>query len=174
MDFNQNYFEIFRLPVDFNIDISELSERHRELQKEVHPDRFASGTEQEKRLSMQWSALVNTAHETLRSPLPRGIYMLELRGLRLDHNPQLPTELLMRQIQLREELEEFEEFEESTSALERLDRFKTRLNRKLDELGQLFSVTEYDEAALELVYEMQFLTKLLVAADQFEEKLLDY
>ena len=120
---------------------------------------------------MQWSALVNTAHETLRSPLLRGIYMLELRGLRLDHNPQLPAELLMRQIQLREELEEFEE---STSALEGLDRFRTRLNRKLDELGQLFAVTEYDEAALELVYEMQFLTKLLVAADQFEEKLLDY
>ena len=103
----------------------------------------------------------------------RDLYV-ELRGLRLDHNPQLPAELLMRQIQLREELEEFEEFEESTSALERLDRFKTRLNRKLDELGQLFAVTEYDEAALELVYEMQFLTKLLVAADQFEEKLLDY
>ena len=171
MDFNQNYFEIFRLPVDFNIDISELSERHRELQKEVHPDRFASGTEQEKRLSMQWSALVNTAHETLRSPLLRVIYMLELRGLRLDHNPQLPAELLMRQIQLREELEEFEE---STSALDRLDGFKTRLNRKLEELGQLFALTEYDEAALELVYEMQFLTKLLVAADQLEEKLLDY
>tara|TARA_B100000405_G_scaffold299654_1_gene258275 strand:+ start:714 stop:1229 length:516 start_codon:yes stop_codon:yes gene_type:complete len=171
MDFNQNYFEIFRLPVDFNIDISELSERHRELQKEVHPDRFASGTDQEKRLSMQWSALVNTAHETLRSPLLRGIYMLELRGLRLDHNPQLPAELLMRQIQLREELEEFEE---STSALDRLDGFKTRLNRKLEELGQLFALTEYDEAALELVYEMQFLTKLLVAADQLEEKLLDY
>ncbi|MAM80621.1 MAG: Fe-S protein assembly co-chaperone HscB, partial [Gammaproteobacteria bacterium] len=169
MDFNQNYFEIFRLPVDFNIDISELSERHRELQKEVHPDRFASGTDQEKRLSMQWSALVNTAHETLRSPLLRGIYMLELRGLRLDHNPQLPAELLMRQIQLREELEEFEE---STSALDRLDGFKTRLNRKLEELGQLFALTEYDEAALELVYEMQFLTKLLVAADQLEEKLL--
>ena len=71
MDFNQNYFEIFRLPVDFNIDISELSERHRKLQKEVHPDRFASGTGR-KRVVVQWSALVNTAHERLRSPLPEG------------------------------------------------------------------------------------------------------
>ena len=171
MDFKQNYFEIFRLPIDFNIDISELAERHRELQKEVHPDRFSSGTEQEKRLSMQWSALVNTAHETLRSPLPRGIYMLELRGLCLDHNPELPAELLVRQIELREELEDLGE---SASALDGLGVFKTRLNRKLEELGQVFAVTEYDEAALELVYEMQFLTKLLVAADQLEEKLLDY
>ena len=55
LDFNQEYFEIFRLPVDFNIDISELSEQHRELQKEVHPDRLRA-VQSRKRLSMQWSA----------------------------------------------------------------------------------------------------------------------
>ena len=63
MDFNQNYFEIFGLPIDFNVDMERLAERYRELQKELHPDRFAAGTEHEKRLSMQWSTLVNTANE---------------------------------------------------------------------------------------------------------------
>ena len=105
MDFNQNYFEIFGLPIDFNVDSDQLAERYRELQKELHPDRFASSTDQEKRLSMQWSALVNTGRETLRAPLPRAIYMLELRGLTVDHNPRLPPEFLMQQIELREELE---------------------------------------------------------------------
>ena len=171
MDFNQNYFEIFGLLIDFNVDSDQLAERYRELQKELHPDRFASGTDQEKRLSMQWSALVNTARETLRAPLPRAIYMLELRGLTVDHNPRLPPEFLMQQIELREELEELEE---SSAPLDGLDKFKARLNGTLNELGATFTATDDDERSLRLVYEMQFLTKLLVAADQLEEKLLDY
>ena len=171
MDFNQNYFEIFGLPIEFNVDSDQLAERYRELQKELHPDRFASSTDQEKRLSMQWSALVNTARETLRAPLPRAIYMLELRGLTVDHNPRLPPEFLMQQIELREELEELEE---SSAPLDGLDKFKARLNGTLNELGATFAATDDDERSLRLVYEMQFLTKLLVAADQLEEKLLDY
>ena len=171
MDFNQNYFEIFGLPIDFNVDSDQLAERYRELQKELHPDRFASGTDQEKRLSMQWSALVNTGRETLQAPLPRAIYMLELRGLTVDHNPRLPPEFLMQQIELREELEELEE---SSAPLDGLDKFKARLNGTLNELGATFAATDDDEGSLRLVYEMQFLTKLLVAADQLEEKLLDY
>tara|TARA_B100000676_G_C17651029_1_gene616582 strand:- start:33 stop:548 length:516 start_codon:yes stop_codon:yes gene_type:complete len=171
MDFNQNYFEIFGLPIDFNVDSDQLAERYRELQKELHPDRFASSTDQEKRLSMQWSALVNTGKETLQAPLPRAIYMLELRGLTVDHNPRLPPEFLMQQIELREELEELEE---SSAPLDGLDKFKARLNGTLKELGATFADTDDDEVSLRLVYEMQFLTKLLVAADQLEEKLLDY
>ena len=171
MDFNQNYFEIFGLPIDFNVDSDQLAERYRELQKELHPDRFASSTDQEKRLSMQWSALVNTGKETLQAPLPRAIYMLELRGLTVDHNPRLPPEFLMQQIELREELEELEE---SSAPLDGLDKFKARLNGTLNELGATFAATDDDEGSLRLVYEMQFLTKLLVAADQLEEKLLDY
>ena len=171
MDFNQNYFEIFGLPIDFNVDSDQLAERYRELQKELHPDRFASSTDQEKRLSMQWSALVNTGRETLRAPLPRAIYMLELRGLTVDHNPRLPPEFLMQQIELREELEELEE---SSAPLDGLDKFKARLNGTLNELGATFAATDDDEGSLRLVYEMQFLTKLLVAADKIEEKLLDY
>ena len=171
MDFNQNYFEIFGLPTDFNVDIVRLAERYRELQKELHPDRFAGGTEHEKRLSLQWSALVNTANETLREPLPRAIYMLEHKGLSIDHNPNLPPEFLMRQIELREELEALEE---DAAGLDKLDEFKIRLRKALADLGQKFADSDYDAKALTLVYEMQFFSKLLAAADLLEEKLLGY
>ena len=77
----------------------------------------------------------------------------------------------MQQIELREELEELEE---SSAPLDGLDKFKARLNGTLNELGATFAAADDDERSLRLVYEMQFLTKLLVAADQLEEKLLDY
>ena len=171
MDFNQNYFEIFGLPIDFKVDIELLGNRYRNLQRELHPDKFVRGTEHEKRLSMQWSSLLNTANETLRMPLSRAIYMLEQKGLNVDSNPQLPPDLLIKQIELREELETLEE---DAAGLDGLDGFKKRLHRSMTNLGEAFADSVNDEKALTVVYEMQFLAKVLVAADQLEEKLLDY
>ena len=171
MDFNQNYFEIFGLPIAFNVDLERLSERYRQLQRELHPDRFVGSTEYEKRLSMQWSSLLNTAKETLQVPLSRAIYMLEQKGLSIDPNPQLAPELLMEQIELREELEALEE---GLAGLEGLEEFRKRLHKDLANLGEKFADSTDDQNALTVVYEMQFLSKLLVVADQLEEKLLDY
>ncbi len=171
MDFNQNYFEIFGLPINFRVDTEQLAKRYRQLQRELHPDRFVGGTEHEKRLSMQWSALLNTANETLRLPLPRAIYMLEQKGLVVDPNPQLSPEFMMEQIELREELEALED---GAAGLDRVDEFKKRAHWAMANLGEEFADSNDDEKALTVVYEMQFLSKLLVVVDQLEEKLLGY
>ena len=77
----------------------------------------------------------------------------------------------MRQIELREELESLEE---DAAGLDKLDEFKIRLCNALADLGQKFADSDYDAKALTLVYEMQFFSKLLAAADLLEEKLLGY
>ena len=173
MDFNQNYFEIFGLPIDYLIDLDLLADRFIELQKEVHPDRFAAGTEQEKRLSMQWATMLNTASTTLKSPLSRAIYLLELKGVALEQNPTLTPAFLMEQIELREALEDIET---GDGNLEQLDAFKADVNKvmKKSEVGFGESIDTNPDAATQHVYELQFMTKLLTAADQIEEKLLDY
>ena len=38
-----NYFELFGLDVQFNLDLAKLSTLYQTLQKKVHPDRFAHG-----------------------------------------------------------------------------------------------------------------------------------
>ena len=173
MNFNQNYFEIFGLPVAYDVDLGLLSDRFLELQKEVHPDRFASRTEQEKRLAMQWATLLNSANDTLKSPLKRAIYLLQLEGVELEDNPQLPPEFLMEQIELREQLEDIEE---SDANLDELDAFKKEVKAVIASIERTFANSVADDLlqAETLVYEMQFLNKLLVSANQLEEKLLDY
>lgn len=173
MNFNQNYFEIFGLPVAYDVDLGLLSDRFLELQKEVHPDRFASRTEQEKRLAMQWATLLNSANDTLKSPLKRAIYLLQLEGIELEDNPQLPPEFLMEQIELREQLEDIEE---SDANLDELDAFKKEVKAVIASIERTFANSVADDLlqAETLVYEMQFLNKLLVSANQLEEKLLDY
>jgi len=173
VDFNKNYFEIFGLPVDYAVDLDLLADRFLGLQKEVHPDRFAARPDQEKRLAMQWTTLVNTANETLRAPLPRAIYLLGLRGIELEHNPTLPPAFLMEQIDLREELESIEE---GAGDLEELDAFRQKMTRVMSDVQAEFAdALDGDPGKAErVVYELQFLTKLMVAANRLEEKLLDY
>ena len=131
-DFKQNYFEIFQFEVDFQVDPDALSERYRELQLNVHPDKFANATEHEKRLSMQWATQINSAYNTLKVPLSRAIYLLKLGGIKIESNPILDPVFLLGQIELREELEDIESKGETALAL--LDDYKQRVNQTMSAL----------------------------------------
>ena len=73
----------------------------------MHPDRFASAGDAERRASMQWTTRVNEAYRTLRSPVQRAKYLLELEGVDVafETNTAMPPDFLMRQMELREALE---------------------------------------------------------------------
>ena len=72
-DFNRNHFELFGLPLTFALDSAELESAYRNLQGQVHPDKFAHLSDAEKRASMQWSSRVNEAYQALRTPLNRAV-----------------------------------------------------------------------------------------------------
>jgi molecular chaperone HscB len=65
-DFQRNYFELFDLPVGFALDQATLGARYRQLQRELHPDRYAGASAHEQRLAVQYSSLINEAYATLR------------------------------------------------------------------------------------------------------------
>ena len=64
-DFSKNYFDLFGLPVAFLLDANALAERYREVQKVVHPDRYASASEGEQRLAFVASLVVGPIQELL-------------------------------------------------------------------------------------------------------------
>ena len=177
MDFQQTFFEIFQLPEAYELDVDRLSVGYLAIQKRIHPDNFSSATDSEKRRSLQWATHVNEAYTTLKSPLQRAIYMLGLRGLSIEHNPQLDPAFLMSQIELREELEEIsEDASDTDAAVARLDTFKATIQKTLNNFEGVFAGQfAADLAQAEhTTYKMQFMNKLLAAADQLEERLLDY
>src|SRR5260221_14673147 len=81
VDFTSNYFELFGLPRRFAIDAAQLAAAYREIQSKVHPDRFASASDAERRRSMQWATFTNEAYRTLREPLGRARYIVNLNGV---------------------------------------------------------------------------------------------
>lgn len=107
IDFKANHFELFGLPIAFDVSESGLSESYLSLQKRVHPDRYANKSATDQRIAVQASALINTAYQTLKSPLLRAEYMLELNGIDTanEMDTKMDMDFLMLQMQWRESLD---------------------------------------------------------------------
>jgi molecular chaperone HscB len=101
-------FTLFGLPATFALDRTELDARRRQLQAEVHPDRFAADGAAAQRLAMQWAVRINEAHQRLKDPLSRAAYLCEQRGAPIDaeRNTAMPAAFLMQQMAWREALDE--------------------------------------------------------------------
>jgi molecular chaperone HscB len=101
-------FTLFGLPPKHALDRAGLDQRWRELQAEVHPDRFSTQGASAQRVAMQWAVRVNEAYQRLKDPLRRAAYLCELRGAPIDaeRNTAMPAAFLMQQMEWREALEE--------------------------------------------------------------------
>jgi len=159
--FSKNYFEIFNLPVSFEMDINQLSAVYRDLQKEVHPDKFVNAGEQQSRMAVQMTSLVNQAFDTLKSPVSRAHYLLKIAGLDIDHDQDTTMDpmFLMEQMELREEIESARS---KSDPLAEIDRLLKQVNNTLKGIMQSFAESyqaeDYNKAH-ELSRKMQFLNK---------------
>ena len=175
VEFSQNYFEIFGLPVDFNLDTSLLTERYRELQKTVHPDRFASASDRDRRMAVQQAALINEALNTLKSPLLRARYLLQLNGIGFDDEKEthMDPEFLMEQMELREAVSEVRQQADPFASLnELMNTIEQKHNAMLEQLQELISRQEFEAAKIQ-VQKLQFLGKLKQECESLEQDLAD-
>jgi len=175
VDWRKNYFELFGLPVQFDVDPSDLLTRYRDVQRQIHPDKFANASAEERRLSMQLTTLVNEGYQTLRDPVRRARYLLEVSGVPLNDetDTSMRPEFLMEQMELREALEEARTREDSLRRLAELaNDIERRHAAKVDELRACFARgPDAFETTRNAVRELQFLGKLLNEIREQEEEL---
>ena len=168
MDFNADHFALFELPRTFRIDGIALDKRYREMQAAVHPDRFADAGDTERRLSLQWAPRVNEAYRTLRRPLPRAQYLLNLAGhdVAAENNNAMPPEFLMEQMEWREAVAEARAGHD-TNELEALHhRVKQLMNERYEQLADsIDDQADYSHAA-DRVRRLMFLDRLLQEIDE--------
>ncbi len=124
MNLQSTDFELFNLPLTFAQDRAAIDARWKELQREVHPDKFATHGAAAQRLSMQWSVRINEAYQRLKDPLKRAAYLCELHQapIQAENNTAMPAAFLVQQMELREALEE-------ASSEENLDEISLQANR---------------------------------------------
>jgi len=103
-----DYFALFQLKPQFKIDRQALESAYLTVQQKVHPDMHAQASDSDKRVSMQLSALANSAYRTLMNPIQRGLYMCSRNGVdpQLETNTAMPAQFLMQQMEWRETLDD--------------------------------------------------------------------
>lgn len=175
---NQDFFQLFRLPMDYKIDKSLLTDRYRQLQQQTHPDRFANATDQERRIALQQATYVNEAFATLKDPIRRGQYLLELHNPGQSQHPQTVADgaFLMQQMEFREELDSLRGMADPFESLDRLIDKARHYQADLEEtFAECFPSGKLENVALatETVSKMQFFEKLVVEAESLEAELED-
>ena len=99
-------FSVLGLPRHLVVDRTGLEERYHAASRVVHPDRHQAAAERNRELSLVASAAVNRAYRTLRDPVARGRYWLELHGAPLgERNNQVPPALAALVFETQEQLE---------------------------------------------------------------------
>jgi molecular chaperone HscB len=92
------------------LDPAQLEQRYHELGRRIHPDRFAAGVVTLRDASLRGTALLTRAYRTLRDPVSRGLYWLELNGHKLaENNKSVPADLAELVFEVQEQLADLRE-----------------------------------------------------------------
>ena len=175
-ELGQNYFELFGLNPVFDIDHAVLHAQQQRLQATYHPDRHVRSSDQDRRLSVQMASWINQAYETLRDPVKRSRYLLEIHGANLpdDSATTSDTAFLMEQIELREAVEDCRHGEHG---LERSEAIAARMKQRADELARNFVdhlAAGRLDAAIDSSRKMQFVQRIQQQLAEIQFELEDF
>ena len=155
-----NFFTLLQLPEAFDIDLETLHQNYQSIQKNIHPDRFATFDDEAKLESIKKTAQVNDAYQTLKSPIRRAEYLLQLKGINIhdEKYTAVPQDFLMQQMEWREELETHKL---NKVALEKLAQdIQKNKNDMMNQLPSFFDDENHLNDAIRVTRELNFIEKI--------------
>ncbi|XP_055374888.1 iron-sulfur cluster co-chaperone protein HscB isoform X2 [Condylostylus longicornis] len=145
---NVDYFKILSEEEKFNIDVTSLTRKFRNIQNVVHPDKYSNKSLKEQTNSQEWSSFINKAYKTLQAPIERGIYLLKLKGINMPQdNSSLNKEFLMEMMERNEEVEDAT----PNQLNDLLQKIKNDMIIEEKKLNKEFQANEYESAKFTLV-----------------------
>jgi len=172
----KNHFELFGLPVKYDVDLADLVSRYREMQRRIHPDKFAHSSDQDRRVSLQMTTLVNDAFQILKDPIRRGRYLLSLRGVDIDDesDTSMDSAFLLEQMEWRENLEALRQADNPHKKITELaNLIERRLQKGIENFRGAVAENTPDATlrARNTARELQFLEKMRKEIDNLEEEM---
>ncbi|QCI71749.1 MULTISPECIES: co-chaperone HscB [Vibrio] len=169
-----NHFELFGLPLQFQLDGSLLSSQFRDLQRQFHPDKFATASERDRLLAVQKAAQINDAYQVLKNPVSRAEYLLVQHGedIRGEQQTMQDPLFLMEQMELREELEDIADSSDPEDALFAFEGKVSKMyKQQLSAIQQELDSEAWLEAA-DRVRKLKFIAKLKNEIELVEDRLI--
>ncbi len=139
----QDYFSVLGVKRRFGLNKADLESRFYKLSRELHPDRFATGSADERRVALEKMSLVNEAYRALKDPERLRDYFLKLVGVGVgvgvggDAKAQIPVELAESWFELQEVL-----MEDPVEGQKKVEDFKSELFSLKDKKKQEIQALE--------------------------------
>lgn len=166
-----DYFEFFGIKQTFNIDQEILDKRFHDLQRVFHPDKFASGEDEELiEHSNTYSSYINNGYNLLKNDLERAKYILEKQGheVLVEQEIMDDMELLQHIMETREQIENAD----STEALKYHKKAaEEERNSIVQEISFFISTKDYAEAK-NYIIKLKYHNRILEAIDEKEREFL--
>jgi molecular chaperone HscB len=137
-------FAALELTKKLALDLPGLERTYHDLSRKIHPDRFASAEPAIREASLRATALLTSAYRTLRDPVARGLYWLELNGESLGRdNKQVPADLAELVFDTQEQLSELrgsrQDGTKSILVVEKRDEIQAAMDQAMAALERNFA-----------------------------------
>lgn len=163
-----DYFKLFELKYSFTINEVLLRKQYQKLQQKFHPDNFVKSRNPVlKSLALQLSAHINSGYVALKSPLLRIQTLFKIHNIPFDltTDTRLPSDFLMTQLELQEEIEEAQANQNTLQ----LEKILTTITTYISELNISIEL-EYSAKHWDII---KILTKKLAFYAKLSERIAD-
>lgn len=157
-----NPFEIFGLPIQFNLEEDRLQSAYLRAQAAIHPDLFINRSDLEKRMAASQATTLNEAYTRLKNPLTRAEDFLKAKGVNVpgSHGATVALESLLSEV-----LEWRDRIQEGHG----LEQLHNNLSTRLEKCEAAFDTTTPEHLPrcyLEFVYTYKTLTELKISLEK--------
>jgi molecular chaperone HscB len=172
-------FDTLGVEPRFDLDLRTLEQRHRDLSRALHPDRYAGAPAAERRLALGRAIEANDALRVLRDPIRRAEALLQRAGLTRgeeDEKKASPA-LLMEMMESREELADAAKGRDPARITRLGEAMRAREQATLTAIQGAFAAAGDDpeqlKGVLALLSELRYIRRFLDEVSAIEEELAD-
>ena len=165
-------FETLGIEPAFSLDLEVLEQRHRDMSRALHPDRYATSGAAERRMALGRAIEVNEAFRVLKDPVRRAEALLARRGVATGEGkePGASPALLMEIMERREALAEVRQSKNEAALTRLVTDVRAQAERVQAVLGSEFASSSTNSAEIlkrigELRYYRRFLDEAASIAD---------
>ena len=161
-----NYFELFGLPIGFQVDTQKLRTAFMDIQKASHPDKFAQGSPDEQEAALEQSSMANKGFTLLNQKERILPYVLEILGILIpDEKYALEPDFLMEMMDLNEAWMDAEDESAKQAIIGQVEQLKNEIYAPIQnymEMDQIDTISQ--EAMLQIksyYYKKKYLDRIL-------------
>jgi molecular chaperone HscB len=181
-DAESDRFAVLGLPRRFDVDLGAAEAAYKDLSRQLHPDRFAKADPRARKAALSRTVALNDAWRTVKDPVRRAEYLLELAGFglagddgkamdetRATKKVAAPPAFLIEILELRDELGEAQRAGDEVKVAFMADEMRGRAAEAMRTIATALEAGNFDDGARTLVA-LRYYQRFLDEVAAYEER----